>query len=64
MPGQDWEYNVLQMPSGRSTHLAERMNQMAEEGFEPFLLCGDQTVTVVLRAPRQAKPEAGEAAGE
>ncbi len=59
MPGQEWEYNVLQMGSGRSTHLAERINQFTEDGFEPFLICGDQTVTVLLRRPRTEKPEAG-----
>ncbi len=61
MPGQDWEYNVLQMAAtGRSTHLAERLNQMADEGYEPFMVSGDETITIVLRRPRRA--EAGGAA--
>lgn len=60
MPGQDWEYNLLQMASGRSTHMAERINQMAEEGFEPFLVCGDATITVFLRRPREAEADAGD----
>jgi len=64
MPGQEWEYNVLQIGSGRSSHLAERINHMAEEGFEPFLVCGDQTVTVLLRRPRAAQPEASAAQEE
>jgi hypothetical protein len=56
MPGQDWEYTVLQMATtGRSTHLAERLNQMAEDGFEPFMSSGDDTVTIILRRPKQAK---------
>jgi hypothetical protein len=59
MPGQDWEYSVLQMAaSGRSTHLAERLNQMAEEGFEPFISSGDETITILLRRPKQAKADA------
>jgi len=63
MPGQDWEYNVLQMAvSGRSTHLAERLNQMAEEGFEPFMSNGDATVTILLRRPKQKEAGAAEPA--
>lgn len=63
MPGQDWEYSVLQMAAaGRSTHLAERLNQMAEEGFEPFMSSGDETVTIILRRPKQAEAGAAEQA--
>jgi hypothetical protein len=54
MAATDWEYTILQMAAGRSTHMSDRINQLCEEGFEPHMLTGDTTVTLIMRRP---KPE-------
>jgi hypothetical protein len=51
-----WEYTILQMQSGRSTHLSERINQLCAEGFEPVMITGDATITILMRKPAEEKP--------
>ena len=51
-----WEYTILQMQSGRSTHLSERLNQLCAEGFEPIMMTGDATITILLRKPAEDTP--------
>ncbi len=53
MAATDWEYTILQMAAGRSTHMSDRINQLCHEGFEPFMLTGDATVTLIMRRPKQ-----------
>ena len=55
MAAHDWEYFILQMAQGRSTHMSDRINQLGDEGFEPFMLTGDDTVTLLMRRPRQTE---------
>jgi hypothetical protein len=53
MAAADWEYNILQMAAGRSAHMSDRINQLGEEGFEPYMLVGDTTITLLMRRPKQ-----------
>lgn len=46
---QKWEYRVLQSASNAITHLNERMNSMAAEGWECIGISGDQLVCVLMR---------------
>ena len=52
MAATDWEYTILQMAAGRSSHMSDRINQLGEEGFEPYMLVGDTTITLLLRRPK------------
>jgi hypothetical protein len=55
-----YEYMVVQMAAGgRVTHLNERLAAMVAEGWEPMMMCGDNSVSVMLR--RAAKPAAAAA---
>jgi hypothetical protein len=53
-----WEYRVLQSTAGAVTHLNDRINSMAEEGWEAVSLSGDTMVNVLMRRPRAEKPAA------
>jgi hypothetical protein len=56
-----YEYMVVQMAAGgRVTHLNERLATMVAEGWEPVMMCGDNSVSVMLRRP--AKPAQAPAA--
>jgi len=55
MAATDWEYTILQMAAGRSTHMSDRINQLCEEGFQPYMLTGDATVTLIMRRPKQGE---------
>jgi hypothetical protein len=48
---QKWEYRVLQSASNAITHLNERMNSMAADGWECVGISGDQMVCVLMRRP-------------
>lgn len=60
-----YEYRILQSAAGAPvTHLNDRINTLAGEGWEVVELSGDATVNVLLRraktqasAPRAAAPQ-------
>lgn len=49
MAQQKYEYLVIRLSEARATHVTERINQHAAEGYEPIFMCGDATLTVLLR---------------
>ena len=58
MAAPDYEYVVLKFSAGTISHMSERMNDHAEKGYEPVMMCGDSHTTILLRRPKQEKPEA------
>ena len=54
-----YEYQAIQSAKGgRISHLNERLDVMIEEGWDPISMCGDETVTVLMRrATQQAAPQ-------
>lgn len=47
-----FEFHVINMPpGGRITNLNERLEQLVNEGWEPVVMCGDQTLNIMLRRP-------------
>jgi len=56
----EWEYLVLRLAEGRATHITDRVNQHATEGYEPVIMCGDATLTILLRRPKPAAEQAPE----
>ena len=54
-----FEYHVINMPAGgRITNLNEGLEQMVEEGWEPVVMCGNETLNIMLRrATAQAAPQ-------
>ena len=58
MPSQEYEYVVVRLTDARAAHIGERLNQHAEEGYEPVLMCGDATLTLLLRRAKALKAEA------
>ncbi|MGQ9732652.1 MAG: hypothetical protein ACUVX8_15445 [Candidatus Zipacnadales bacterium] len=59
-----YEYVVIRLGEGRATHLADRINDHAAEGYEPFMMCGDTFLTVLLRRPKTAESPASAAPAE
>lgn len=58
-----YEYMIVQMAAGgRITHLNERLHSMVAEGWEPFLMTGDNSVSVMMRRPIKAAGQAPAAA--
>ena len=61
-PEARYEYVIVQMSAGgRSVHLNERINNMVQEGWEPVMMTGDATVSVMLRRPLQQAQQVGQA---
>jgi hypothetical protein len=60
MADQRYDYLLLRLAEARATHITERINQHADEGYEPIIMCGDATLSVLLRRPKAAadKPAA------
>ncbi len=57
-----YEYRIVQSQAGAAiAHLNERINTMAEEGWEPIFMSGSETVNVMMRRP---KPEAQQQGGQ
>ena len=53
-----YEYRVVQSAAGAAIgHLNDRINQMAEEGWEVVGISGAETVNVLMR---RVKPEGGQ----
>jgi hypothetical protein len=55
-----YEYRVVTGGTAAIAHLNERINAMAEEGWEVVTISGNETVNVLLRRPR---PEASQSQG-
>ena len=49
-----WEYLLVRLTDARATHISERLNQHATEGYEPVIMCGDATLSILMRRPKQA----------
>ena len=64
MAAHEWEYTILQMAAGRSSHMSERVNDLCTEGFEPVLMTGDATVTLLMRRPKKAEGQSAAPTGE
>jgi hypothetical protein len=60
MADQQYEYLLLRLAEARATHITERINQHADEGYEPVIMCGDATLSVLLRRPKPADKPASE----
>jgi hypothetical protein len=60
MAEQQYEYLIIRLAEARATHITERLNQHAAEGYEPIVMCGDATLSLLLRRPKQAKTESTE----
>ena len=58
MASEVYEYIVLRLADARAAHINERLNDHAAEGYEPILMCGDATLTLLLRRPKPPKAEA------
>jgi hypothetical protein len=55
---QIWEFRVLQSAAAAVTHLNDRINTMAADGWECMGISGDQMVYVLLRRPVSEAPAA------
>lgn len=58
---QQYEYRMLHMPTTSISVLNERVNSEAKEGWEPFMMSGNDFVNVLLRRPvsEQERPREG-----
>lgn len=54
---QKWEYRILHMPTTSVSVLNERVNNEAKDGWEPFLMSGNEYINVILRRPVESKGE-------
>ncbi len=52
MEAKQWEYVLLKFSAGTLGHISERVNEHAQRGFEPIMLCGDEQTTILLRRPK------------
>jgi len=61
-----YEYRLEHKPAGgRIAQITDRLNALAEEGWEPYLMSGGEDLTILLRRPRRepaVAPVAGAAA--
>lgn len=49
-----YEYRLEHKPAGgRIAQVAERLNALAEDGWEPYLMSGGEELTILLRRPRR-----------
>jgi len=48
---QQYEYRMLHMPTTSISVLNERVNSEAKEGWEPFMMSGNDFVNVLMRRP-------------
>ena len=56
-----YEYRVVQSSAGAAIgHLNDRINQMAEEGWEVVGISGSETVNILMRRVKQEEPEQGQ----
>ncbi len=46
-----WEYRILHMPTTSLSVLNERVNNDAREGWEPFMMSGNDFVNIIMRRP-------------
>jgi len=55
-----YEYRVVQSVAGAAVgHLNDRLNTMADEGWEVVTISGSETVNVLVRRPKaESAPEA------
>ncbi len=54
-----YEYWLEHKPAGgRMESVKERINRMAAEGWEPFMMSGSDDLTVMLRRPKRQVPPA------
>ncbi len=47
----NWEYRILHMPTTSISVLNERVNNDARDGWEPFMMSGNEYVNIVMRRP-------------
>jgi len=52
-----WEYRILHMPTTSISVLNERVNNDARDGWEPFMMSGNDFVNIVMRRPAQQEEE-------
>lgn len=57
---QRYEYRLLHMPTTSVSVLNERINNEAKEGWEPFMMSGNDFVNVLMRRPLDDKEQAQE----
>jgi hypothetical protein len=58
-----YEYRLEHKPAGgRIAQITDRLNALAEEGWEPYLMSGGEELTILLRRPRR-EPAMAPAAG-
>lgn len=49
-----YEYHIEHKPAGgRMEQITKRLNAMAEEGWEPFMMSGGDDLTIMLRRARR-----------
>jgi hypothetical protein len=54
-----FEYQVVQMAQGgRIGQFNERIAMMVAEGWDPIIMCGDGTLSIMLRRPVAAQAAA------
>ena len=57
-----FEYQVVQMAAGgRIGQFNERIAMMVAEGWDPIIMCGDATLSIMLRRPVAAAQAAAPA---
>jgi len=49
MEAQQWEYAFLKFAAGTLAHITDRINEHAQRGFAPVMMCGDEQTTILLR---------------
>ncbi len=66
MEAQQWEYVLLKFAAGTLAHITERINEHAQRGFVPVMMCGDEQTTILLRRAKaegdEERADAGRAA--
>ena len=55
-----YEYRIIEHKpaGGRTAQISERINAMAEEGWEPFMMSGADDLTIMMRRAKQQAPPA------
>ena len=53
------EYVLLKFRAGTLSHITERINQHAEEGYEPIMMSGDENTTILLRRAKEREAAEG-----
>jgi hypothetical protein len=53
----EYEYRLEHKPAGgRVSQTAERLNALAEEGWEPVMMSGGEELVILLRRPKRQAP--------